>query len=68
MKEKLFLIDGTALLYRASFALIRNPLINSKGMNTSAIYGVISSFLGFVNRFNPVFVVSFKSKSADFPA
>ena len=67
MKEKLFLIDGTALLYRAYFALIRNPLINSKGMNTSAIYGVISSFLGFVNRFNPQhIIVSFDRKAPTF--
>jgi len=45
MAEKLYLIDGTALLYRAHFAFIKNPLINSKGMNTSAIFGVINSFL-----------------------
>lgn len=45
MGHKLYLIDGTALLYRAHFAFIRNPLINSKKMNTSAIYGVVNSFL-----------------------
>jgi DNA polymerase-1 len=43
MKEKkLFLIDAYALIYRAYYALIKNPRINSKGFNTSAI-------LGFVN-------------------
>ena len=67
MKDKLFLLDGTALLYRAYFALIRNPLINSKGMNTSAIYGVVSSFLGFVQKFNPQHViVSFDRKAPTF--
>lgn len=66
-KDKLYLIDGTALLYRAYFALIRNPLINSKGMNTSAIFGVISSFLGFVNKFQPQhIIVSFDRKAPTF--
>lgn len=50
MKEKLFLIDGTALLYRAYFAFIRNPLINSRGQNTSAIFGVINSFLSLIDK------------------
>jgi len=35
-KERLFLIDGSALAYRSFFALIRSPLTNSRGMNTSA--------------------------------
>jgi len=39
LKEKIFVIDGHALCYRAYYAMIRNPLINSKGMNTSAIFG-----------------------------
>ncbi len=38
-KKTLFLIDGSALAYRSFFALIRNPLINSRGENTSAIFG-----------------------------
>ncbi len=67
MKDKLFLLDATALLYRAYFALIRNPLVNSKGMNTSAIYGVVSSFLSFVNKFNPQhIIVSFDRKAPTF--
>jgi DNA polymerase-1 len=45
MGHKLYLIDGSALLYRAHFAFIKNPLINSKRMNISAIYGVINSFM-----------------------
>ena len=44
MHEKLLLVDLTNLIYRFFFAFIRNPLRNSSGFNTSAIYGV-SSFL-----------------------
>jgi DNA polymerase I len=51
MKEKLFLIDGTAIIYRSFFAFIRNPLYNSKGQNTSAIYGTISAFLRLMERY-----------------
>jgi DNA polymerase-1 len=39
MEKKLFLLDGHALVYRAHFAFITRPLINSKGLNTSAING-----------------------------
>ncbi len=42
-KERLFLIDGMALAYRAYFAFIARPLINSKGVNTSAIFGFVNS-------------------------
>ena len=45
-KESLYLIDAMALAYRAYFAFIRQPLINSKGENTSAVYG----FVTFLNR------------------
>ena len=42
-RERLFLIDGMALAYRAYFAFIARPLINSKGENTSAIFGFVNS-------------------------
>lgn len=42
---KLFAIDTMAVLYRNYFAMIRNPLINSKGINTSGIFGVLSQIL-----------------------
>lgn len=45
--DKLFLIDAYALIYRSYYALIRNPRINSKGFNTSAI-------MGFVNTLNEI--------------
>ena len=38
-EKKLFLLDGHALVYRAHYAFISRPLINSKGLNTSAIMG-----------------------------
>jgi DNA polymerase-1 len=44
--ERLYLLDGMALAYRAYFAFIQRPLINSKGENTSAVYG----FITFLNR------------------
>jgi DNA polymerase-1 len=39
--KKLFLIDGSAIAYRSYFAFINNPLINSKGQNTSAVFGFL---------------------------
>ena len=41
--EKLFLLDAYALIYRAYYAFIRNPRINSKGFNTSAIFGFVNT-------------------------
>ena len=41
--NKLFLIDAYALIFRADYAFIRNPLVNSKGMNVSAINGFTST-------------------------
>ncbi len=67
MKETLFLIDGTALLYRSYFAFIKNPLINSKGQNTSAIFGVINSFMYLVDKMKPEhIVISFDRKAPTF--
>ncbi len=66
-ERKLYLIDGTALLYRAYYAFIRNPLINSKGQNTSAIYGVVNSFLHFLDTHDPRhIIVSFDRKAPTF--
>lgn len=41
--EKLFLLDAYALIYRAYYAFIKNPRINSKGFNTSAIMGFVNT-------------------------
>ncbi|MBM4084269.1 MAG: DNA polymerase I, partial [Planctomycetes bacterium] len=51
--KRLFLIDGSALAYRAYFAFVRNPLINRKGMNTSAIYGFTNSLLKLIEAEKP---------------
>ncbi|MDZ4120877.1 MAG: 5'-3' exonuclease H3TH domain-containing protein, partial [Candidatus Cloacimonadaceae bacterium] len=65
--KTLYLIDGTALLYRAYYAFIRNPLVNSKGQNTSAIYGVVNSFLHFLDTHSPEYIiVSFDRKAPTF--
>ncbi|MCL1827772.1 MAG: DNA polymerase I, partial [Candidatus Cloacimonetes bacterium] len=67
MRKRLFLIDGTAILYRSHFAFIKNPLINSKGQTTSALYGVVSSFLNLINEHNPELVaVTFDRKEKTF--
>lgn len=43
--KRLYLIDGSSLAYRSFFAFIKNPLRNSKGQNTSAIFGFVNSLL-----------------------
>ncbi len=56
MAKRLFLLDGMALTYRAYFSMIRTPLINSKGMNTSAIYGFINSLNKILQDEKPDFI------------
>lgn len=51
--KRLFLLDAYALIYRAHFAFIRNPLINSKGMNVSAIQGFVSTLHDLCQKENP---------------
>tara|TARA_B100000989_G_scaffold13175_2_gene8902 strand:- start:889 stop:3639 length:2751 start_codon:yes stop_codon:yes gene_type:complete len=53
MSKKLILLDAYALIYRAHFAFIKNPRINSKGLNTSAIFGFCNSLLEVINKFDP---------------
>jgi len=65
--NKLYLIDGTALLYRAYFAFIRNPLLNSRGENTSAIFGVVNSFITLVDKMQAEYVaIAFDRKAPTF--
>jgi DNA polymerase-1 len=52
-KEKLFLIDAMAMIYKSYFAMISNPLINSKGKNTSAIYGFVNSLIKIMDDEKP---------------
>ena len=51
--SRLFLLDGMALVYRAHFALIRNPIRNSKGINTSALYGFTNTLLTILENEQP---------------
>lgn len=51
--EKLFLLDAYALIYRAYYAFIKNPRINSKGMNTSAIMGFVNTLEEVLQKEQP---------------
>ena len=65
--KKLFLIDAYALIYRAYYAFIKNPRINSKGFDTSAIMGFFNSIFDIIKRENPDYfsVVFDKGGSTD---
>ncbi len=66
-KKKLFLIDAYALIYRSYYAFIKNPRINSKGMNTSAIFGFVNSLEDVLKREQPTHVaVAFDPKGPTF--
>lgn len=52
-QKRLFLIDGSALAYRSYYAFVKNPLVNSKGMNTSAIYGFAAAVLRLMEQEAP---------------
>lgn len=66
-RKRLFLIDGSALFYRSYFAFIRNPLINSKGENTSAIYGFTASLMKIISEEKPDYIgVVFDTKEPTF--
>ncbi len=60
--KKLFLLDAMALIYRAYFALNKNPRINSKGLNTSAILGFANSLYDVIKNEKPTHIgVAFDS-------
>ena len=54
--EKLFLLDAYALIYRAYYGFIKNPRINSKGENTSAILGFVNTLEEILNKENPQYI------------
>ncbi len=54
--KKLFLLDAMALIYRAYFAMSRNPRINSKGLNTSAILGFANSLYDILKNEKPTHI------------
>ncbi len=51
--KKLFLIDGMAIIYRAHFAMIKNPLLTRDGRHTSAIFGFLNSILKMIKDEKP---------------
>ncbi|HEY1202192.1 MAG TPA: 5'-3' exonuclease H3TH domain-containing protein, partial [Niastella sp.] len=51
--KKVFLLDALALIFRAYYALIRNPRITSKGKNTNAQFGFINTLLDLINNQKP---------------
>tara|TARA_X000000368_G_scaffold103107_1_gene79653 strand:- start:1946 stop:4675 length:2730 start_codon:yes stop_codon:yes gene_type:complete len=66
-KNKVFLLDAMALIYRAHFAFSKNPIVNSKGINTSAVYGFLNTLLELLNKEKPTHVaVAFDTKSPTF--
>ncbi|MBR4066150.1 MAG: DNA polymerase I [Bacteroidaceae bacterium] len=65
--EKLFLLDAYALIYRAYYAFIKNPRINSKGFNTSAIFGFINTLEDVLKKENPTHIgIAFDPKGPTF--
>lgn len=66
-ERKLFLLDAYALIYRSYFAFIKNPRINSKGLNTSAIYGFTTTLEGILQQEKPSHIaVVFDPKGGSF--
>lgn len=55
-KDKLFLLDAYALIYRSYYAFIKNPRINSKGFNTSAILGFVNTLEEVLKKENPTHI------------
>jgi len=65
--KKFFLFDGSAIFYRSYFAFIRNPLINSKGENTSATFGFLNTVFKLIEDEKPDYLsVIFDTKEPTF--
>ncbi|MFL3015766.1 MAG: DNA polymerase I [Candidatus Neomarinimicrobiota bacterium] len=66
-RKRFFILDGYALLFRAHFALIRNPLITSYGLHTSALFGFVNQLLKIMKDETPdYFACAFDSKGKTF--
>ena len=53
VQKRLFLLDAYALIFRGYYALIKNPRVNSKGQDTSAIMGFVNSLFDVIKREKP---------------
>jgi len=56
VEKKLFLLDAFALIYRAYFAFAKNPRINSKGLDTSAVFGFVNTLNEVIRKENPTHI------------
>ena len=66
-KKRLFLVDGSALIYKAYYAFIRNPLINSKGENISVVFGFARMLFSILDKEKPdYFAVVFDTPEPTF--
>ncbi len=66
-KKTLYLVDGTALVYRSYFAFIRNPLVNSRGEDTSATFGFTNTLLKLIRERKPDYLgVAFDAYTTTF--
>jgi len=67
MEKKLFLLDAYALIYRSYYAFINNPRINSKGLNTSAIFGFTNTLHEILVKEKPTHIaIAFDPKDLTF--
>ena len=55
-KNKLFLIDAMAMIYRAFYAMNKSPRINSKGLDTSAAFGFFNTLLSLWKQYKPTHI------------
>ena len=66
-KPRLFLLDGAAVAYRSYFAFIKNPRLTTQGLNTSAVFGFLTTLLMILEKQKPdYFAVVFDSREPTF--
>lgn len=67
MKNFIYIIDGSTIIYRSYFAFKNRPLINSRGENTSAIFGFLRTVITLIEQFEPeYFAIAFDEKEPTF--
>lgn len=67
MNKPLYLIDGYSIIYRSYFAFIRNPIVNGKGENVSAIFGFFNTLFSIYRKFTPdLIMVAMDSRGPTF--
>lgn len=67
MKDTIYVVDGSTIIYRSYFAFKNRPLINSRGENTSAIFGFLRTVIALIEQFDPkYFAIAFDEKEPTF--